>query len=206
MGRADGTERARPGDASRLPTTREEAEAAERDGRRLRFLFFWGSSGDHRPSADGTPGPACLSQWWEAPFTADGHTFPTAEHHMMAHKAWLFGDGETAERVLAARHPGEAKRLGRAVRGFDEEEWRRRRRGIVVCGNLAKFGARADLRSYLLATRHRVLVEASPLDRVWGIGLTADDPDAGSPAAWRGANLLGFALMDVRTALSQRGA
>ena len=152
----------------------------EADGLSPRYLFFWG----HRPAKDGSPGAGCLSQWWEADFSEDGHTFRSAEHYMMAHKAWLFGDAASAERILRAGHPGEAKTLGRQVRGFDENLWTERRYGIVRRGSTAKFGQHAELRDFLLGTRNRVLVEASPLDRVWGIGLAADDDRASSPAAW----------------------
>ncbi|MEV1328179.1 NADAR family protein [Micromonospora costi] len=166
-------------------------------GLRVRYLFFWG----HRPQRDGSVGPGCLSQWWPAPIHDGDHTFATAEHWMMWHKAMLFGDEEMAGRILAATHPHRAKSLGRQVRGFDEARWEARRYDIVVAGSLAKFGQHARLREFLLATTERVLVEASPTDRVWGIGLTADDPRAADPLAWRGANLLGFALMDARARL-----
>ncbi|WP_372446820.1 NADAR family protein [Microbispora oryzae] len=183
-----------------LPRSVEEAVAAERSGRTLRYLYFWG----HRPARDGGAGPGCLSQWWPVAFTEDGHTFASAEHYMMAHKAWLFGDARTAEQILAADHPGEAKKLGRAVRDFDEQAWNARRFDIVVRGNIAKFGQNAELRRYLLATGKRVLVEASPYDRIWGIGLTAGDERAATPATWQGLNLLGFALMAARDALEHR--
>lgn len=204
--RARVAERVRPGgggeDRDRpmtpLPRTLAEARAAEAAGERLRWLFFWG----HRPPRGGGIGPGCLSQWWEAEFTADGHTFRTAEHYMMFHKALLFGDEAAAKAILDADHPGAAKALGRQVRDFDETLWREQRYGIVVRGSLAKFGQHPPLRGFLLATRDRVLVEASPLDRIWGIGLAADDEQAASPAAWRGRNLLGFALMDARDALA----
>lgn len=161
------------------------------------YLFFWG----HRPRRDGRIGKECLSQWWVAPFEVDGRTYPTAEHFMMAGKALLFGDRETAERIAAAATPAEAKALGRRVRGFDEGTWAAHRYDIVVRGNLAKFGAHAELREFLLGTGDRVLVEASPVDRVWGIGLAADDERAGDPSTWRGLNLLGEALMRVRAEL-----
>ena len=163
------------------------------------YLFFWGH--EARPGAP--VGRQCLSQWWEAPFTVDGRTFRTAEHYMMWGKALLFGDEETAGRVLAARTPGEAKALGRVVRGFDEDVWVARRLDVVVRGNLAKFAAHEDLRAFLLGTGDRVLVEASPLDRVWGIGLAADDERAADPATWLGLNLLGEALMEVRARLGR---
>jgi ribA/ribD-fused uncharacterized protein len=114
----------------------------------------------------------------------------------------LFEDLAVAARVLAASSPGEVKALGREVSGFSEPTWVSSRLEIVVAGNLAKFGQDPALRAYLLGTGSRVLVEASPLDRVWGIGLTADDPRATDPSSWLGLNLLGEALMEVRSRLS----
>lgn len=170
---------------------------AELDGRPIKLMRFWG----HRPPVRGGVGPGCLSQWWPAEFTVDGVTYPTAEHWMMAEKARLFGDEEGLAAVLAAKSPGAAKAAGRKVRDFDEGKWAAERYGIVVAGNLAKFGQHDHLREFLLATGDKVLVEASPYDRVWGIGMGPNDPDAGSPLKWRGLNLLGFALMDVRERL-----
>lgn len=171
--------------------------AAEQAGRALRFLFFWG----HQPQKDGSVGAGCLSQWWPAGFTVDGITYATAEHYMMAHKAWLFGDEDTARRILRASHPKEAKDLGRKALGFDPATWEAARREIVRRGNQAKFSQHRDLADYLVTTRSRVLVEASPRDRIWGIGMAASHEHAASPSHWRGPNLLGFALMDVRDAL-----
>ncbi|MFI2710963.1 NADAR family protein [Micromonospora sp. NPDC018662] len=175
-----------------------ELTAALHAGERVGYLHFWG----HRPQRDGSVGVGCLSQWWPAAFTVDGREFATAEHWMMWHKATLFDDHEIAGRVLTAPHPHRAKALGRQVRGFDEATWAARRGEIVVAGSVAKFGQHDALRRFLLGTGDRVLVEASPTDRVWGIGLTADDPRAADPATWRGANLLGFALMEARAALT----
>ncbi|MEU6998379.1 NADAR family protein [Nonomuraea sp. NPDC046570] len=129
-------------------------------------------------------------------FTEDGHLYRSAEHYMMAHKAWLFGDADTATKILNASHPGEAKKLGRAVRGFDDQVWTGHRYEIVVRGSTAKFGGAS--RDFLLATHGRVLVEASPVDRIWGIG---KDDRAASPSTWPGLNLLGFALMTARDIL-----
>ncbi|WP_391858183.1 NADAR family protein [Streptomyces silvisoli] len=176
---------------------REALAALVAGGAVPKYLMFWG----HRPTRDGSVGPSCLSQWWPAEFAVDGVRYPTAEHWMMAGKARLFGDERTAAEVLAAGHPNEAKALGRQVRGFDEELWARHRWDLVVEGNVAKFGQHPALRDFLLGTRSRVLVEASPLDRVWGIGLAADDERAADPARWRGSNLLGFALMEARSRL-----
>jgi ribA/ribD-fused uncharacterized protein len=136
----------------------------------------------------------------------DGRRYATAEHFMMWSKAMLFGDEAVAAEILAARHPGAAKALGREVKGFDQPVWERERSGIVVAGSFAKFSQHADLKAFLLGTKDRVLVEASPLDRVWGIGLAAGDPRAADPARWLGLNLLGFALMRARERLAGRNA
>jgi ribA/ribD-fused uncharacterized protein len=169
----------------------EEADAVPE------LLLFWG----HRPAKDGGVGKGCLSQWYPAPFTAGGVRYATAEHYMMAGKARLFGDAEAERRVLAADDPSTAKSAGRGVRGFDEDTWIAHRYDLVVAANTAKFGQHAALRDHLLGTGDRVLVEASPYDTVWGIGLSAGRPESARPSQWRGLNLLGFALMDVRTAM-----
>jgi ribA/ribD-fused uncharacterized protein len=176
----------------------EELRSAIATGVRVKYLFFWG----HQPSNDGRITASCLSQWWPAPFTVDGVRFGSAEHYMMWRKAMLFGDGATAERIVAAGHPRQAKELGRGVRGFDEDRWAAERFEIVVAASLAKFGQHPDLAGFLLGSAGRVLVEASPVDRIWGIGLAADDPRASDPARWQGLNLLGFALMRAREALA----
>ncbi|GAA2137148.1 NADAR family protein [Kitasatospora kazusensis] len=178
--------------------TREELTALVRAGVQPKYLLFWG----HRPESSGRVGPGSLSQWWPAEFTVDGVTYPTAEHWMMAGKARLFGDERVLPRILQARTPAEAKNLGRLVEGFEENRWAAARFELVVEGNVAKFGQHPDLREYLLGTAQRVLVEASPMDRLWGIGLAADNERATVPAEWRGLNLLGFALMEARSRLA----
>ncbi|MEW2167300.1 NADAR family protein [Streptomyces sp. NPDC007084] len=174
--------------------TREALVRAIESGARVRYLPFWG----HRPRADGQVGSSCLSQWWPSPFVVDGTAYATAEHWMMASKARLFGDTEAERRAVEAANPALAKKAGRLVRGFDEAVWERERFGIVVEGSVHKFTAHDDLRAFLTGTGDRVLVEASPLDRVWGIGLAATDEAASDPHRWRGTNLLGFALMEAR--------
>lgn len=183
----------------RLRSASEVADSLV-EGHRVKFLFFW----SHHPSREGGLGSGCLSQWWPAYFEVDGVGFSTAEHYMMWRKAMVFGDHQVAEQILAAPHPHAAKTLGRQVAGFDQAAWEAQRYGIVVAGNLAKFVQHDRLCAYLVGTGERVLVEASPVDRVWGIGLAADDPRASDPRRWQGPNLLGFALMEVRETL--RGA
>ena len=163
---------------------------------KTKYLYFWG----HRPTANGTLSGSCLSQWWASPFEVDGVRYATAEHWMMAGKARLFGDDGAADRIVKASHPDCAKRLGREVRGFDQDRWDEHRFDLVMEGNRAKFSQHPDLREFLLGTGERVLVEASPVDRIWG---AADDDRIADPHAWRGLNLLGFALMTVRDELAE---
>ncbi|MFC4337766.1 NADAR family protein [Salininema proteolyticum] len=170
-------------------------------GRTYRHLRFW----SHRPTHPTRPGRQCLSQWRPSPFTEDGITYPTAEHYMMARKARLFGDERSAEKILGKDHPGAAQGIGRSVRGFDEQTWRRHRFDIVVDGSLLKFRQNRAMGEYLVATGDHVLVEASPIDRNWGIGMAEDDEGVDDPRRWRGANLLGFALMAAREVLLAEG-
>ncbi|MFE3543382.1 NADAR family protein [Nocardia sp. NPDC059177] len=176
----------------------EQLCRAIEDGAAPKYLPFWG----HTPRPGGALGASCLSQWWPAAFTVDGIEFATAEHYMMWRKAVLFDDAVTAGRILAVPHPSQAKKLGRQIRAFDDAVWQGARFEIVVAGSIAKFGSDEALRRYLVGTGKRVLVEASPVDRIWGIGLAVDDPRATDPAQWKGLNLLGFALMRARDALA----
>ena len=176
---------------------REDLAAAIAAGEKKEFLFFWG----HRVAATGEVTKSCLSQWFVAPFEEGGVRYPTAEHFMMARKAELFGDVAARDRILATEDPGRAKALGRKVAGFQDDVWTAHRDEIVASGNFLKFSQNPRLARFLVGTGDSVLVEASPLDAIWGIGLSADSPDAGSPARWRGLNRLGFALMEVRSRL-----
>jgi len=165
--------------------------------RSFEYRFFWGA----KARKDGALSDACFSQWWPCRFTAEGQVYCSAEQFMMASKARLFGDEETRAEVLATSDPGRAKALGRRVRGFVSSTWEAARFDLVTNGNLAKFGENDSLRYYLLSTKDDILVEASPVDPIWGIGLAAGDPDAIHPARWRGLNLLGFALARTRAIL-----
>lgn len=176
-----------------------ELRAYVKRGERIKYVFFWG----HQQPVSGGIGKSCLSQWYEAPFDVDGMNYPTAEHYMMAQKARLFNDDVALRNILAASNPGAAKAAGRAVKNFDENAWVARRMEFVVGANVAKFSQNPPLEEFLLATGNRVLVEASPVDRIWGIGLAHDDPAAGDPNLWEGLNLLGFALMATRKLLGE---
>jgi ribA/ribD-fused uncharacterized protein len=173
---------------------REELVAHLDSGKTVDYFFFWG----HTPKREGVVDASCLSQWFPRAFDIDSTRYATAEHWMMAEKARLFRDDDALTSVLRARTPAEAKAFGRAVRGYDDDAWASARFEAVVRGNVGKFGQHDDLGAFLRGTRERVLVEASPRDCVWGIGMGASNPNARVPALWRGQNLLGFALMATR--------
>ncbi|MNJ86155.1 Swarming motility protein YbiA [compost metagenome] len=162
------------------------------------YLFFWG----HQPSKDGSIIKTCMSQWWPAQFQEDGVLYRTAEHYMMIQKAKLFDDQEILLKMLQKVAPKDVKDLGRQIRNFDPEIWDKHKFRIVKQGNYLKFSQDEQLKQFLLQTKNKVLVEASPVDPVWGIGLAEDAPNALNPKEWRGENLLGFALMEVRDELS----
>lgn len=168
-------------------------------GRAVKYLFFWG----HQAQKDGSIGQGCLSQWWPVSFEVDGQVYASAEHFMMAEKARLFGDEAICRQVLMARSPAEAKALGRKIMHFDDAIWNRERFDIVVRGNVAKFSQHDDLKQYLLNTKQRILVEASPVDTIWGIGLSKEASKVQDPSEWRGINLLGFALMEARDRITE---
>ncbi|WP_444543740.1 NADAR family protein [Nocardia concava] len=137
---------------------RAQLTAEMADGARPEFLFFWG----HTRTPGHEVGKWVLSQWWPVEFTVDGQTYRSAEHFMMAEKARLFGDEPMRTRVLAADTPADAKRLGRAISGFDQDTWEAHRFDIVLRGSIAKFGQHDVLRDFLLATADKILVEAAP--------------------------------------------
>lgn len=146
----------------------------------------------------------CLSQWFQCSFIVDGQYYNCAEQYMMAEKARIFGDEEVRQQILAEYSQMAMKKLGRKVRGYDDLIWKAKRFGVVVKGNVAKFSQNEKLLNFLISTGDKILVEASPKDIVWGIGLEESSPDAIRPCKWQGENLLGFALMEVRNIISDR--
>ncbi len=168
-------------------------------GKSLKYLFFWG----HTPNKDGSVGKSYFSQWWPSSFKVKDLTYKTAEHWMMAEKARLFDDQNILEQMIECNHPMEVKQLGRKVKNFDPEIWDRYKYEIVKAGNFYKFSQHEDLKKFLLNTKNRIIVEASPRDRIWGIGMSQNNEKAQNPNLWRGQNLLGFALMEVRDELKK---
>jgi ribA/ribD-fused uncharacterized protein len=160
------------------------------------FYFFW----KHR-----------FGQWTMRDMVVDGVTYCCCEQYMMAEKARLFSDDVVLAKIMASRNPKQIKDLGREVKGMsgpkwdasDKAKWDAAARPVVVKGNMAKFSQHDDLKGMLLSTLGKILVEASPSDTIWGIGLVADDPRAMDMKQWRGTNWLGYALMDVRDELAR---
>lgn len=169
------------------------------DGKQHTFCLFWG----HQPSKDGRITKSCFSQWWflQEQFCAVAHHYCCMEQFMMEQKAELFGDEKIRRQILECQTPKQMKALGRKVQGFDQTVWDRVKYSIVLNGNWYKFSQNRKLRDFLLSTGDSILAEASPYDGIWGIRLSADSPDAQDPEKWRGQNLLGFALMEVREEL-----
>ncbi|AGC47168.1 hypothetical protein MYSTI_05893 [Myxococcus stipitatus DSM 14675] len=160
--------------------------------RQGRFTFFW---------KEESP----FSQFNRVTFVVEGVRYICAEQFMMAGKARIFGDSEIQAEIMLAKTPRAQKALGRKVRGFDVATWERERERIVYAGNHAKFTQNASYLEALLASRGTELVEASPMDRIWGVGLKMEDPRIQDPSQWRGLNLLGKVLTRLREDLLAAG-
>ena len=165
-------------------------------GNKVKYVFFWG----HK-EADEAVTKACLSQWYSSPFEYDGFVYKTAEHFMMVEKAKLFDDHEKIQEILKADDPGKVKSIGRSIQYFNQAVWDEHKVGIAVRGNFEKFRQNKKLEEFLVNTKQRVLVEASPVDKIWGVGLESKDPLIENPNDWQGRNLLGFSLMQARQQL-----
>lgn len=166
---------------------------------KMKFIFFWGHT---EKGSEITK--ACFSQWYPCSFEIGGASYYTAEQYMMAQKALLFGDEKVCREIMAAKHPKQFKDLGRKISGFSESVWDEHKQQIVVDANYAKFSQNPKLKEFLLRTNTRILVEASPYDKIWGIGMAADDKNVENPIMWNGQNLLGFALMEVRDGILEK--
>lgn len=153
------------------------------------YTFFWNG---------------IFSQWARTPFVIDGISYKTAEHYMMAEKARLFRDERSLKKILDADSPKDAKALGREVAGFVESTWNKVAKDIVFRGNLAKFSQNKSALKKLQETDGTTLVEASPYDRIWGIGMHMNDKGVENPENWKGKNWLGETLTEVREALNRK--
>ena len=165
-------------------------------GENLEFLFFWGHTNKYDYITK-----SCLSQWYPAQFVIDSITYRCTEQWMMAEKARVFGDEYNRKKILEAKDPKEMKSLGRQVQNFNADVWNEKAREIVTKGNIAKFSQNPELKTFLLNTGDMVLVEASPYDKIWGIGMGRDDASVKNPHNWKGTNWLGCCLMEARDAI-----
>ncbi len=152
------------------------------------FIFFW-----HEYDENG-----CFSQWFQREFVVDDIVYLNCEQYMMAQKALLFNDRVNYNKIMRAASPVECKKYGRLVEGFDETIWQSKSEEIIYNGNYAKFLQNKDLKEKLLATGDKILAEASPYDKIYGIGMDDKNPDCVTPSKWKGKNILGNILMKVR--------
>lgn len=163
-------------------------------GASLEFVFFWGPGEADLPKA-------CFNQWHPATFKHNNFTFANAEQAMMAEKAFLFKDFGTLSEILECVSPRAVKALGRLVKGYVDWQWAAERLQAVININYEKFSQNEEMREILLATGNKILVEASPVDKIWGIGMAENNANCINPHLWLGENLLGEALMVVREQL-----
>ena len=139
-----------------------------------------------------------FSNWYACPFVHEGKQYNCSEQYMMYKKAMLFGDHEVADMIMEQNSPRKQKFLGRQVRGYVDEVWMGKCQDIMVPGLVSKFMQDTYSLNCMLETGDSIIVEASPYDKIWGIGMTKDDPRATDPAQWEGKNLLGIVLMKAR--------
>lgn len=151
-----------------------------------KYIFFWGSN---------------FSQWAKSFFSVNNVQYNCCEQFMMAEKARLFNDENALDLILQSTSPKEQKQIGRQVKGFNIDLWNNNCRDIVYQGNLAKFKQNPSMQKELMETGNRTIVEASPYDKIWGIGLSKEDPQVLDPSKWKGTNWLGIALMQVRSCI-----
>ena len=149
---------------------------------------------------------AFLSNWFYSDFVKDGVSYSSMEQYMMHRKALTFGDTETAQRIMETRNFGEIKALGRMVRGYDDRIWSGIRQIVVYEGLLEKFRQNPELKEQLLATGDALLAECALRDQIWAIGVSMHDENRLQPSCWRGQNLLGFTLMEVRRKLANESS
>lgn len=155
------------------------------NGEKFEYNFFWRTN-------------CYFSNWYPSDFIVDGIKYWCTEQYMMAKKAELFGDKMIYNKIMNCNSQRDIKALGRQIRNFDDSVWVKHRERIVYEGNYAKFTQNSMLRNYIIKQKGKIIVEASPYDRIWGIGLESSDNRVYNPNNWQGTNLLGFVLMDVR--------
>ena len=150
------------------------------------YYFFWKSK---------------LSNWHMCNFVMNGVTYNCGEQAMMAEKAILFNDKDTLFQIMTTSHPKTIQALGRQIKNFSQEVWDKNKYRIMVDLSYARFSQNQYLKDLLLDTGDKILVEASPIDKIWGIGLDGNEAKITPDTEWKGQNLLGKALTEVRNRL-----
>jgi len=138
------------------------------------------------------------SQWFPSPFILDDIHYVNCEQRMMYMKAKVFGDEDAMREVMETDDPKRHKEIGRSVKNFDPNVWNAKAYSIVVEANYAKFSQNPELKKFLLETGDRMFVECAPYDTIWGNGLNITDTLLTPIEEWKGRNMLGKAIMDVR--------
>ena len=151
-----------------------------------KYVFFWNG---------------VFSQWYPSKFVIEGVEYNCCEQYMMAQKALLFNDLENHKMIMYSKSPDEQKGFGRRVKGFYKDKWEAVCRQIVFDANMAKFSQNPKMLEELMDTKELEIVEASPYDKIWGIGLHETDSKALDKSQWQGTNWLGEAIMSVREKL-----
>lgn len=139
-----------------------------------------------------------FSNWYISEFELDNIVYNSVEKYIMAKKATIFNDKDMLEKILNSNNQRDIKSYGRKVKNYDDKVWSKARYNIGLEAIKAKFSQNEMLKSKLLATKNKIIVEASPLDRIWGIGLSKNNDDILEPSKWRGTNILGDMLMQAR--------
>jgi hypothetical protein len=154
------------------------------------YVYFW-SVNDKEYS--------CFSQWYPCKFEEDSIWFNCSEQYMMANKALLFGDNDIYDKIMKTSSPKIMKSLGKKVKNFNPKIWNKEKYDIVLCGNMLKFGYDIEMLEILRNTGNSIIAEASPYDNIWGIGMKKQKDL--TEKDWKGTNLLGKILMEVRESI-----
>ncbi|CAG5125189.1 unnamed protein product [Candidula unifasciata] len=152
------------------------------------YFFFYGNKSP-------------FSQHYKARFSVDGVVYNCGEQFMMYSKAALFKDEAMKQKIMSTDDPVKQKKFGRQVQNFEKDVWNKAAETVVKIASKAKFDQNEEMRKQLFATYPKILAEASPRDRIWGIGLGASNPKTLNKANWRGQNKLGYILTEVRDEL-----
>lgn len=142
-----------------------------------------------------------LSNWYLSEFTINGVKFTSMEQYMMYQKAVCFHDNDIATQILLTSDVAQIKAFGRLVQNYDDHHWNGVRQLVIYEGLAAKFSQNPELLKMLKCTGDALIAECAVKDRIWGIGLSMTDPDRFDRTKWKGANLLGYALMIIREKL-----